>query len=385
MERHVSHIADTLRQDPAEWRKNFHLEKNQELAIGAALRDDPPVDQILDTAAAMGDYYRKWASYEMLRTYRQKTNWEEGGESLRGVGIALGYQGSGFLYAGKDKGSYAMELTLEKDGSLEIRTGMADSGGEYLPVWARMAAEILSINAEKVRLISGAAAFSASGRRGPACPDSGPSSLSRNITVLTRLVESCCLAIRKQHFRDPLPITVRRSCRPLKARAWEGKTAKPAPYYDSGCFSRPGWGAAVVEVEIDQVEYTPKVRGIWLAVDGGKILSEAGARRSLKTAAIQALCWASRERLEYADGIISREQFINYKIPAPAELPPIRIDFLWNDTGAPKGIGELPFTCIPAAWLQAVSQAMDHHFQRIPLSGADIWEAGKLREREDAQ
>jgi CO/xanthine dehydrogenase Mo-binding subunit len=141
----------------------------------------------------------------------------------------------------------------------------------------------------------------------------------------------------------------------------------------------------VVEVKIDQIEYTPKVRGIWLAVDGGKILSEARARRGLKIAAIQALCWASRERLEYVDGIISREQFINYKIPDPSELPPVRVDFLWNDTGAPKGIGELPFTCVPAAYLQAVSQAMDHHFQRIPLSGADIWEAGKLREREDAQ
>jgi CO/xanthine dehydrogenase Mo-binding subunit len=385
MERHASHIADTLHQDPAEWRKNFHLEKNQELAIGAVLRETPPFDQLLDTAAAMGDYYRKWASCEILRIHRQKTNWEEGGEPLRGIGIAAGYQGSGFLHAGKDKGNYAVELTLGKDGSLEIKTAMADSGGKYLHIWARMAAEILSISVEKVRLISVNTAFSGPGLRSSAIPDPGPGSLSRNITALTRLVESCCLAIRKQHFRDPLPITVRRSCRPLKARAWEGKTPDPALCYDSGCFSRPGWGAAVVEVEIDQIEYTPKVRGIWLAVDGGKILSEAGARSSLKTSAIQALCWASREQLEYVDGIISREQFINYKIPAPAELPPIKIDFLWNDTGAPKGIGELPFHCIPAAWLQAVSQAMDHHFQKIPLSSADIWEAGKLREREDAQ
>jgi CO/xanthine dehydrogenase Mo-binding subunit len=385
VERHVSHIADALRQDPAEWRKNFHLEKNQELAIGAVPHDAPPVDQLLDTAAAMGDYYRKWASYEMLRIHRQKTGREEWSESLRGVGIALGYQGNGFLHAGKDRGNYALELTLEKDGSLEIKTGMADSGGEYLSVWAGMAAEILSIDAEKVRLVSGDAMSSGTDRRGAAVPDSGPSSLSRNIAVLTRLVESCCLAIRKQHFRDPLPITVRRSCRPLRVRSWEGKTEGPALFHDAGCFSRPGWGAAVVEVEIDQVEYTPKVRGIWLAVDGGKILSDARARGSLKTAAIQALCWASRERLEYVDGIISREQFINYRIPAPAELPPVRVDFLWNDTGVPRGIGELPFTCVPAAYLQAVSQAMDHHFRGIPLSGADIWEAGKLREREDAQ
>ena len=385
IERHVSHIADTLRQDPAEWRKNFHLEKNQKLAIGTVLRDPPPVDQLLDTAAAMGDYYRKWASYEMLRIHRRKTNRADGGESLRGIGIAVGYQGSGFLYAGRDKGIYTVELTLEKDGSLEIKNGMTSSGGKFLPLWARMASEILSINAAKVRLVPCGDGLFGADQRNSGCPDSGPDSLSRNVTVLTRLVESCCIAIRKQHFRDPLPITVRRSCRPLRVRGWEGKTEEQALFHDSGCFSRPGWGVAVVEVEIDHIEYTPKVRGVWLAVDGGKILSEAGVRRSLKTSAIQALCWASRERLEYIEGAISRGQFINYMIPDPSELPPIRVDFLWNDTGAPKGIGELPFNCVPAAWLQAVSQAMDHHFRKIPLSGPDIREAGKLREREEPQ
>jgi CO/xanthine dehydrogenase Mo-binding subunit len=375
MERHASHIADTLRQDPAEWRKNHHLGKDGGLAIGAVLRDAPPIEQLLDTAAAMSDYYRKWASYEMLRIHRQKTNWNEVSESLRGIGVAVGYQGNGLLHAGKDRGNYAVELTLEKDGSLEIKTSMARSGDEYLRIWAKMAADILSIDAARVKLFS----------RNTTFPDSGPATLSRHITVLTRLVESCCMAIRKQHFRDPLPITVRRSCRPLKARSWEGKTEEPAPFYDPGCFSCPGWGAAAVEVEIDQVEYTPKIRGAWLAVDGGKILSEAGARGSLRTSAIQALCWASRERLEYIEGAVSREQFINYQIPAPSELPPIRIDFLWNDTAAPKGIGELPFNCLPAAYLQAVSQAMDHHFQKIPLSSADIWEAGKLRKEENPQ
>jgi CO/xanthine dehydrogenase Mo-binding subunit len=138
-----------------------------------------------------------------------------------------------------------------------------------------------------------------------------------------------------------------------------------------------------VEVEIDPIEYMPKIRGIWLGVDGGRILSEARARRSLKASTVQALGWACHENLAYGEGIISRAQFEEYDIFSPDSIPPIHIDFIWNDSGDPKGIGELPFNCVPAAYLQAVSQAMDHHFQNIPLRPVDIWEAEKLKSPEN--
>jgi CO/xanthine dehydrogenase Mo-binding subunit len=143
-----------------------------------------------------------------------------------------------------------------------------------------------------------------------------------------------------------------------------------------------GWGAAVVEVELDPVEYTPLIRGAWLGIDGGRILSEKRARKSLRASVVQALGWASREQLRYTEGIISAEDFENYDIPNPSDIPPIHVDFIWNDSEEPKGIGELPFNCVPAAYLQAVSQAVDHHFQKIPLGPQDVWDAVKLREEE---
>jgi CO/xanthine dehydrogenase Mo-binding subunit len=94
---------------------------------------------------------------------------------------------------------------------------------------------------------------------------------------------------------------------------------------------------------------------------------------------IHALGWASREKIAYAEGQIPDRQFEHYNIPSPRDIPPIHIDFIWNDTAHPKGIGELPFNCVPAAFVQAVSQAADYPFRRVPLTARDIWDAEKLK------
>jgi CO/xanthine dehydrogenase Mo-binding subunit len=385
IERHVSHIANLQKQNPAEWRKN-NFSVTGILPLGPAVKDAAPGELLLDTVASMSGYDRKWASYELLRQSRRqrlsqgaahdsmRDSWAEKGETLRGIGIALAYQGNGLLYTGTNQGNYSMELTLEKDGSLEIKTSIVYTGDSFCRLWAGIASEILSIDADKVRITNTTAS-----------PDCGISSASRNITVLTKVLEQTCLAIRKQRFRDPLPITVRKTIRPPKNPAWEERLPPPEGLLlDAGGFLRPGWASAVVEVEIDAIEYIPRVRGIWMSIDGGKILSEEQARRSLKAATTEALGWACREQISYVDGILPQKQFEDYSIFSPGDIPPIFIDFIWNTSEEPKGIGDLPFSCIPAAYLQAVSQAMDHHFKTIPLKPPDIWEAGKLKKVENS-
>jgi CO/xanthine dehydrogenase Mo-binding subunit len=161
--------------------------------------------------------------------------------------------------------------------------------------------------------------------------------------------------------------------RPANNHAWDQWF--PGSTLDAGGFSKLGWASAVVDVAIDPVEYIPKIRGVWLGVDGGKIISQDNARRSLKASVVQALGWTYREQINYVRGIIPTEQFQNFDIPKPSEIPPIAIDFIWNNSDDPKGIGDLPFTCVPAAYLQAVSQALEHNFESVPLKSLDIWYA----------
>lgn len=367
MERQAALIADTFKLNPLEWRKENILSRKKSPAIGIPFGEDIFPEKLLDTAAAMGDYHRKWAAYQTLREYRRSHGGPEKSEALRGIGIAAAYQANGFLHDPTGKGVYTVEMTLHKDSSLEISSNMVFSNGDYVSVWKNIASGILALESANIRVIRDGAG---------AAPDSGPACLSRGITAVTQLVELAAGAVRKQRFRDPLPITVRRSCKCAYTPPWGAETGK----VDRNAFSHAGWGAAVVEVEIDPVEYTPNIRGVWMSLDGGKILSQRRAWRSTRFSIIQALGWASRERLSYKEGAIPDGQFLAYELPNLQEIPPIHIDFIFNETASPKGIGDIPFNCVPAAFVQAVSQAVDHPFEHLPVTAREIWDTGKFRQ-----
>ncbi|MDR2798486.1 MAG: xanthine dehydrogenase family protein molybdopterin-binding subunit [Treponema sp.] len=373
IERQVSRIADALHQDPAAWRKQHIFPKHRALAIGVPVKAGV-VELLIDMTAAKSDYYRKWAAYELLRSHRHGTSWAVKDESLRGIGIALAYQGSGFLYPPQDGASYGLEVTLEKAETLEIRiTSCTDTCAQ---LWRKIAGEILSIEEEHIRIHTGTAED---------VPDAGPASNSRYSTELTPLLETACQAIQKQRFQDPLPITVRQSYQPSLKVPWEGNVSVPLTrLYDEHALARLGWGVAVVEVAIDPIAYTPKIRGIWLGIAGGRVLSEKQARLALSTGAIQALGWAAQEQLFYTKGKIPEPSFYTYGIPDLEDIPLIQVDFIGQNTSEPKGIGELPFSSIPAAYVQAVSQAMDHPFETIPLGAQAIWEVENQRKKEAA-
>jgi len=379
LESHVSYIADSLGQDPAQWRKqNFHavpIGQSGSSIRGSALKGPSTKgsllgNQLIDNVLKISDYRRKWAAYELLKSVRKKNsetppdqNSRQRTEGLRGIGIALGYQGSGLLNAAMYPCS--VELTLNEQGFLEIKTGRVSSDSDHGSVWAGLASGILEIDKKMVR-VSYSSEFK----------DSGPSTTSRNFAVLTILIEQACEALRKRKAKGPLPITVRKTSRSHKSHVPDEHL--PQGVLESNGFIQPGWASSVVEVEFDPISYLPHIRGIWMCVDGGKIFSKDKARKNLKTSIIQALGWAYREQISYVDGAIPADQFENFDIPGLSEIPPINIDFINNNFEEPKGIGELPFCCIPAAFVQAVSQAAGCHFLEIPLKAQDIFSAGRL-------
>ena len=378
-ERHASLVAENLGRDPAEWRKASFGGPGF-LPLQPSTAGAIPARALLDAAAAMSDYRRKAAAYELLRRKRREPAQEdsaasclERGQAPRGIGIALGCQGNGLLHP--ERGEEAcVELTLEKDGSLEIRTGLPGPPRET--AWEEIAREILGVEAENVRTSHGGAA-------GVPAPESGPAVMSRKATAIAELVEKACLAIRGQRFRDPLPISVSVCAERTEDSKWGAALMLPdGGLPDRAPFLLPGAAAAVVEVEIDPVERVPRTRGVWLAADGGRIYREEKAVASLRLGVAQALGWAQKEQLAYVLGRIPDGGFESFEIPGALDTPPISVEFQRDAGERPKGIGDLPFACVPAAYAQAVSQAADWDFLSIPLKAQDAWLADAAKRKE---
>ena len=368
-ERHASRIADIIGVDPAEWRKNVFLRKGKMLAIGVEIRN-PPLEELIDSVATMSDYRRKWAAYELLRKNRRENHFRNKlEEPLRGIGITLAYQGNSMLYDYREQKRHnhppdeGVELTLEKDGVLEIRTALP-CGANQIQSWQAIAAKTLGV--EKIRIVTRAEAPKN-------VPESGPACLSRGISIITELLEKACIAIRKQRFRNPLPITVHRYYRPSRITPWPDNNTDEHEKIDENALYSLSWGSAVVETEINLSSYTARVRGIWLSIDGGTILSEDRAKKAICLASQNALSWAMQEQAVYRNGKIDETDIKNYPVQI-LDCPPVNVDFLWSE-GKSRGIGELPFALIPAAYAQALTQALDYPIERYPATSMDIWNA----------
>jgi CO/xanthine dehydrogenase Mo-binding subunit len=222
-----------------------------------------------------------------------------------------------------------------------------------------MVAEILDMQPEQVSIPTPDTGLA---------PDSGPSILCRNITAVTRLIETCCTAIQKKRFRSPLPIEVKRSYRGPRNVGWGNESLTGDP------FGVVTWCACVVEVEADPVTLATVVRDVWFVVDAGTVSDNQHAQEALELGIIRSLFWAGGSSVSYRKGRIPQSDYQSAVTPDLASAPRITVRFLGGGSRAPlKGIGEAPPASVPAAYIQAVSQATGEYLDRLPSTARTVF------------
>jgi CO/xanthine dehydrogenase Mo-binding subunit len=166
--------------------------------------------------------------------------------------------------------------------------------------------------------------------------------------------------------------------RPIK---WEDGQVSGSP------FDTAAWAGAVLELELDPWTLEPIPLGIWLCVDGGQVVDPERAAASLRSGVADALGACLTERFDPSPAAGAEEAedakaaYFRYGLLPLEELPPISIEFLEPPTrrAQVKGIGELPFDTVPAAFISALSQAADAAFSSLPVPSSRI--IGALGER----
>jgi CO/xanthine dehydrogenase Mo-binding subunit len=335
IESHIEKIARTLRLSSIEIR-------NKNSAETALFRHSFPFSlhlancgETLQMIAAASDYNRKYAAYSLNAKERLANMRRTVSEPVRGIGLAIAFDGGAFLGSTLGFADQQIEVTMEKNGSVIIRAHQTSP--TMRGVWLRIAAAELDISPEHIKIQS-----DLEYGKNRCIPDQA----FDDVGVMVQLLRKCCEAIQKQRFRTPLPIKVLRSISTAQRKMWSQAEFRGAPFFNTSS------AAAVVELEVDPYTYRDTIRNLWLAIDCGEILVAEEADRTIKKAVRNVL-----------SGLGKSDDF---------NPENIHISFVKNNSEAYQ-IGGLIYRILPAAYSNALGQAISGSIPELPLQANTLF------------
>ena len=349
-EAHAYEISEKLNIFPTEFKLLNACDSGSIILDSKQAKDKFSFADIIQKITLESDFPRKYSAFKFLSNRRR--NFYDG--PIKGIGISCSYQGEN-PYTVLCDHTYTVEATLEKDGTLIITADKTSKNMDQ--IWKNIACTQLELKPSSVQIKQNPHSV-----KNKAAPELH----SVKISILTRLVELSINAIQKQRFRNPLPITVKRTVKIKKEDVINPQTKKNNPFYG---IAR---GACIVEVEIDPLIYTIKIRDIWLAIDGGKIYSEKAVIRSLEKQVHNSLSKVLVEKFDDFFGKARGEYNPFYPILDFTKSPKPNI-ILIPSKNEPKGISRLPSMLIGGACMAAVSQAVDNFVESIPVTNKALY------------
>lgn len=298
------------------------------------------VPEVLESAVAQSDFNRKFASYHLDSVNRksgQKFTLQDtySETPLRGIGLSCGYEGCGYYGSGVYSNNQTMEITWDETKTLTIHC--PQQSNSIKEIWQQTAASILKIPVSSIKFNT-----EFNSKEEPLIPES----IYSNITIMTTLLKKCCESLVKKIASSKGSVTIKKNFSSSSKTLWNSQTFSGTPFHAAS------FASAVVEVELDPCTFREKIRGIWIVINGGKILNVRAAESTIKLN-IQRVLLSLVE-----DSIISTDN--------------LHISF-YQTNSEPLQIGELVHQILPSAYTQAISQAIGCIVNKLPLQTDSIF------------
>lgn len=332
LESHINRIIGLHNHCPVEWRVSHLRFMNEEYR------------KLAETVCTSSDFHRKYAAYRHVSQKRK--NSKDG--PLRGIGIAFGFQGNGFAGVSGEKLQYSVEAMMDTDGDIYFKTVPLSVNMQQ--IFREITTRILDIDGGHIHFDAAATTV-----------NRGPDTLSNKISILTPLAEKCCESIKRQRFRKPLPIQVKKSWKPAALQADSLRCIN-----ENGPFVSLTPAVCVVETEIDPLTYECGITGIWIACNAGELHHKHAVLANIRKSATLALSRILAEYLVIADGKFAIKGGIPYDVYPPSLCPEVHIHIA-DSKDNPKGIGIIAQNMIPAAFASAVSLITGTPLSSVPL------------------
>lgn len=277
----------------------------------------------------MCDLNRKFISYRM-ESKNRKINIEDlENFPLRGIGVACGFNGIGYFGSNIFACNQKMEATLQADGTLEIHA--LQPSASTLEVWKTTASQILEIDPKQIKLNS---SFDSSDDM------SVPENVYSNVSVMTYLLKKCCLDIQSKRFKKPLPISSTKGFTSSQKKVWNKEKFSGSPFFLSS------FGSVILELELNPYTYKIYIKNVNAVLNAGKIGLPKIAENSVKLSIQHAL----------SELVVDEELNCDH----------ISVSFIQSDND-PTQVDGLISRILPAAFTSALSQAIGHEINTIPV------------------
>ncbi len=393
-ESQMDELAEKLGMDPLEIRLKNLLRPGSRTITDQLLESSVGIYDAVKLLGEKSGFREKW------RRYRER----KGGRIRRGIGIACGYHGISTSRGVPDWSNAT--VILSRDGSVTVETGICEIGQGSWTAHAQIAAEVLGVPVELVKVKGGTSD----------APDTGATHASRGSSI-----GGIGVYVAAKKIRERLNEAAARllECSPDEVEIKEGRAYvrdNPENYIEwrelveaayrmgyemsaTGYFFLPkgtfdmerGLGYAypafsyianVAEVEVDLETGKVRVLRVWPALAAGKILNPVLVEGQVEGAIVQGMGYCLCEELKFEDGKILNPNFTDYLLPTALDVPeveePIYVEDLYEygPFGA-KGVGEMALIPTPAAIINALKNATGVRVTEIPATPEKVYFALK--------
>lgn len=330
VERHEDQIAAFLGLTSMEWRIQ-HL---------SSVPQGKEITKLLLSVAQKVDYNRKQSIHQFNQNspHTLKTI-----QAVKGVGIACGFQGNGIIHKDYPNPQYNIRIHMKNEDSLDFYTSTIPSSNKTINIWKKDLSESFNINPKGINIINTSSDTSLNG---------GPPFLYNRLFSNHLLIQQAAKQLKSQRRAKQFPIELE-----LSMEETQQTTKDLPPFRTITC------GAVTVEVKINPISNEIEPQKINIAINCGKLQNRKYAIQRIKIALEQSLHWILTDQ--------SLEQFnkhIDFTLPPLMHLPKIDIQLNEKEEIHPKGIVELIFNIVPAAFAAATSQALNKQVQELPIS-----------------
>jgi CO/xanthine dehydrogenase Mo-binding subunit len=318
---------------------------------------------------------RPWSTKALRACYEQgadRFGWARRSpqpRSMRDGRYLVGY-GMASAYYGYVQVPCQARVTLGLDGVAVVRSAATDIGPGTYTVMTQVAADLLGLPLERVRLELGDSAM-------PRAPLQGGSGLTAALgsavhAACTELVRSFTELAGSPPAADTYPgMLARHQLTELSA---DGASARR-----TDLDAEPGiFAAKFAEVRVDPDLAEVRVTRFVAAVDGGRILNEKTAASQIIGGTAGGIGMALLEQTlsDPGTGRIANATFGDYLVAVNADVPPIDVIF----TGKPdpinpigvKGIGEVAIVGVAPAIANAVFHATGRRLRALPITAEQL-------------